>query len=277
MRWLLTCGLLLLAAPAWAGSQSFDWIVDPVPEIPIGTLKTTLIQSYVPDGHPGTQSEGEGAAAGSGPGTVATSNLIRTGIRGLYGLTDQIALMYQLNLAKPSGSLYQYEGSEFGTHFRFYEGHGWKLGGAIELEWQREPQYVDNALDLDIHPIIERDFGPISILLNPILEKNLVGPDSHAGLEASYAAQVLYHFSEHYSAGLESYGDKGRLTHGGSPSQNQDYYVMPVVNANFGSLNFSTGPGIGLTGASDRVVIKFNVGYSFAIFPRSLSPTAIGN
>jgi len=160
-------------------------LVDPVPEIPVGTVKTNVIQSYVPVGHPGTQGEGEGAQ------TVATQSLTRTAIRGLYGLTDQIALMYQLNLAKPSGASYQYEGSEFGTHFRFYEGHGWKLGGAIELEWQRAPQYVDDTLDIDIHPIIERDFGPVSVLLDPILEKNLVGPDSNFGVEASYAAKCF--------------------------------------------------------------------------------------
>ena len=263
MRYLSICALLLLASPVWAGSQSFDWVVDQVPQLPVGTLDTELIQSYVPQGHPGAEN---GDTPGGGAGSVATQNLMRTGIRGLYGLTDRIALMYQLNLAKPSGASYQYEGSEFGAHVRFYEGHGWKLGGAIELEWQREPQYVDNALGIDIHPIIERDFGPLSILVNPILEKTLVGPDSNCGLEAGYSAQVLYHFAEHYAAGLESYGNKGRLTHGGAPSRNQDYYLMPVVNANFGSLDLSTGPGVGLTGASDRLVLKFNMGYSFALF-----------
>jgi len=254
--------LLWAATPAWAGSQSFDWLVDPVPEIQVGAVQTKLIQSYVPLGHPASEADGGGQ-------TVATEDLVRTGFRALIGVSNHVALMYQLNVARPSGQSYQYEGSEFGAHFRFYEGYGWKFGGAVELEWQRDPQYVENPLDIEFHPIIERDFGRISILLNPILEKNLVGPDSHFGIEAGYAAQFLFHFSERYAAGIESYGDKGRLTSGGSASRNQDYYLMPVVNAEFGKLNFSTGPGFGLTGASDQLVLKFNVGYSFALFPPS--------
>lgn len=263
MKWLYLCAMLLAASTAWAGSQDFDWLVDPVPEIPAGTVESKFIESYVPMGHPAAAADDGGASQ-----TVATQGLTRNGFRFFYGITNHIALMYQLNLARPDGQSYQYEGSEFGAHVRIYEGYGWKLGAALEVEWQREPQYVDNQLDIDFHPMIERDLGPVSILLNPIIEKNLVGPDSSAGLDAGYAAQVLYHFSERYAAGLESYGDKGRLMYGGAPSQEQDYYLMPVVDAQFGALNFSTGPGFGLTGASDQMVLKFNVGYSFALFPR---------
>jgi hypothetical protein len=130
MRGLALCSLLLLASPVWAGSQSFDWIVDPVPELPVGTVKTTLIQSYVPKGHPGTQ--GEGDVLG-GAGTVATQDLMRTAIRSFYGLTNNVALMYQLNLAKPNGTSYQYEGSEFGTHLRFTKAMAGKL--AAQSSW----------------------------------------------------------------------------------------------------------------------------------------------
>lgn len=245
--------LVLTTSGAWAGSQSFDWLVDQVPEMSPGTVDSTLIQSYVPKGH--------GAGA---DGTVATGNLTRTAVRTMYGLTDHVALMYQLNLARPNGQSYQYEGSEFGAHFRFYEGEGWKLGGAVEIEWQRAPGFVEDALGLDLHPIVERDFGPVTVLLNPIVEKSLVGPDQGRGMDAGYAAQVLYHFMDRYSAGLEFYGDKGRILDGGSP-HTQDHYIMPVVNGSFGGFDLSAGPGFGLTSASDRVVLKFNLRYAFAM------------
>ena len=252
MKWLGLIGLVLIAAPVWAGSQSFDWLVDPVPELPAGSVDTRLIQSFVPKGH-GPKDDG----------ATATDNLTRTAVRVMYGMTDHVALMYQLNVARPNASSYEYEGSEFGAHLRFYEGEGWKIGGAIELEWQRAPQYVDNALGIDLHPIVERDFGPVSILVNPIVEKNLVGPDAVRGIEAGYTAQLLYHFAERYAAGVEFYGEKGRLTDGGSV-HSQDHYIMPVVNGRFGHLNLAVGPGFGLTSASDRIVMKFGAEYSFA-------------
>jgi hypothetical protein len=252
MKCLSLMGLVLVAASAWAGSQSFDWLVDPVPELPAGSVDTRLIQSFVPKGH-GPRDDGG----------VATEDLTRTAIRTMYGLTDHVALMYQLNVARPNAQSYDYEGSEFGVHLRLFEGEGWKVGGAVELEWQRSPQYVDDALDIDVHPIIERDFGPVSILVNPILAKNLVGPDAVRGVEAAYSAQLLYHFAERYAAGVEFYGEKGRLTDGG-PVHSQDHYIMPVVNGSFGRLNLAVGPGFGLTSASDRVVLKFGAEYSFA-------------
>jgi hypothetical protein len=87
---------------------------------------------------------------------------------------------------------------------------------------------------------------------------------------------VLYHFSEHYSAGLEFYGDKGRQMYGGSPSQNEDYYLMPMINANFGRLKLSAGPGFGLTGASDQIVLKCNVEYSFRLFLNDMFGGSVG-
>src|SRR5580704_6088085 len=167
MRKALIIVGLLMANPAWGASQTFDLIVDQVPEESAGTLDPQLIQSFVPKGH--SQADN---------GAIPTNHVSRSAFRIMYSLIDGLDLMAQLNTARPVNGSFDYAGSEFGVHFRLFEGYGWKLGGALEFEWQRQPQYVDNQFDIEFHPIIERFFGPISIVLNPIIEKPAVGPDA---------------------------------------------------------------------------------------------------
>jgi hypothetical protein len=189
-------------------------------------------------------------------GMVASDKLQRTSLRVFYGLTSWANLFLQFNAAKPNGESYEPEGFEGGFHFDFYQGHNWKLGFAWENEWQRAPKYVDNAFDMDFHPLIEYDVPLwetryLSLLLNPIVEKNLIGAGSWEG---SYSGQVLLHWSTDWSAGVEAYGDVGEFKDMGQEHE-QGAYVMPVLNYKW----ISVGPGIGLTAGSDRLVIKLNV------------------
>ena len=147
-------------------------------------------------------------------------------------------------------------------HLKFYEQHpnqhdGLKLGLAWENEVQRAPQYVDVPYDMDFHPLIEYDVPLpkrqyVSFLLNPIFERNIVGG---AGWEGSWGAQMLYHWSRDFSAGVESYGDIGEFKDMGQ-EHNKGAYAMPVLMWKWVSL----GVGIGLTAGSDRLVTKLNIG-----------------
>lgn len=225
-------------------SQSQDWTVDGFDYFGHGKLTSMVLETYTAKGH---QAQDDGM--------VASDKLQRTSLRIFYGLTDWANLFLQFNTAKPNGQSYEPEGFEGGFHFDFYEGHHWKLGLAWENEWQRAPKYVDNALDMDFHPLIEYD-APLSerylsFLVNPIFEKNFIG----AGCwEGSYSAQILYHWSKDISAGVEAYGDVGEFKDMGQEHE-QGAYLMPVLNYRW----FSFGPGIGLTAGSDRLVLKLNL------------------
>jgi hypothetical protein len=252
-RNVLALALLLAASLFWAPlanadpdpSQAQDWTVDGFQYFGKGLMTPMLLQTYVASGH----------SAQDG-GSVATDKLIRTSLRLFYGLTDDVNLFMQVNTAHPDGQSYEMEGFEGGFHVRLYEGHGFHLGFAWENEWQRSPKYVDVAYDMDFHPLIQQDIGKFTILLNPIVEKDFVGAGAWEG---SYAAQVLYHWSDEYSAGLEFYGDVGEFKH--MPRvRNQAHYVMPVVNWK----DLSFGSGVGLTSGSDRLAFKVNLSYPFS-------------
>ena len=182
MNFCLKCGFTLLIAalvlsvclPGRAycdpdPSQSQDWTVDGFDYFGQGRLTPMVLETYTAKGH----------QAGD-DGMVASDKLQRTSLRVFYGLTSWANLFLQFNAAKPNGESYEPEGFEGGFHFDFYQGHNWKLGFAWENEWQRAPKYVDNAFDMDFHPLIEYDVPLwetryLSLLLNPIVEKNLIG------------------------------------------------------------------------------------------------------
>lgn len=209
-----------------------------------GKFTPTVLETYTAKGHQADN------------GRVASDKLQRTSVRMFYGLTNWANLFLQFNLAKPDGQSYEPEGFEGGFHFDFYEGHNWKLGLAWENEWQRAPKYVDTAFGMEFHPLIEYD-APLadakylSFLMNPIFEKDFIGAGSWEG---GYAGQILYHWSQEFSAGVEAYGDVGKFKHLGHLHE-EGAYLMPVLNYRW----ISVGPGIGLTDGSDRLVFKLNM------------------
>jgi hypothetical protein len=61
------------------------------------------------------------------------------------------------------------------------------------------------------------------------------------------------------SPGLEFYGGIG-LIDDVDPTSEQQHYVFPVLRGELGGgIEYSIGPGFGLTSNSDDVIVKFNV------------------
>ncbi|MGA9723932.1 MAG: hypothetical protein WBQ86_15850, partial [Candidatus Binatus sp.] len=134
------------------------------------------------------------------------------------------------------------------------------LGWYLELEWHRTPQFDDNQLELELKPIIEKDFRHFEVALNPIFEKGVfVGPNKNKGFEFGYAAGIYYDYLREISPGLEFYGALG-LIDDNDPLHAQQHYVFPVLKGELpGGIEYSVGPGIGLTRGSDRVITKVNL------------------
>jgi hypothetical protein len=61
------------------------------------------------------------------------------------------------------------------------------------------------------------------------------------------------------SPGVEFYGGIGMIKHP-DPAKEQQHYIFPVVRGESHGIEYSFGPGFGLTRGSDRVIVKFNIG-----------------
>jgi hypothetical protein len=200
---------------------------------------------------------GEGTAAG----TVPSQDLWYNAYEFTYGLTDRIDAAVSLDMARPRGSGLQWAGDNFELRGRLFDAGVLPvdLGWYAELEWHKVPQFDDAIRELEFKPILERDFGRISIMANPQFEKPVAGAGHRQGVEFGYAAGVQYRLTRMFSPGIEVYGGEGLIDQL-DPAAEQQHYLFPVIWGELPhGLEYNFGVGRGLTRGSDRVIVKFNL------------------
>jgi len=248
--------ILLLARPVLAQVDPWEFEVYPAQTLSKGMMETESLNGFVAKGH----HQGD---SGTSSGDFASNLMYRTSIEVTYGLTDKLETAAYLNLARPNGEgAFQYAGSKFRLRGSLFEQGELPvdLGWYAELEWHRTPEFDDNQLELELRPIIEKDIGRFSIILNPKVEKAIfVGPNKNKGFEFGYVAGLYYRYLRWLSPGLEFYGGVG-LIDDNDPLSKQQHYIFPVLWGEMpGGIEYNFGPGIGLTRGSDRVIAKFNL------------------
>ena len=252
---LVIVALVALAPPAIAQVDPFEFEVYPYATLGSGVIEIESLNSVVPKGH---ALGGNGTASGD----FASNLMYRTAIEVAYGLTDKLEAAMYLNLARPNGASLQYAGSKYRLRGRLFEEGELPidLGWYVELEWHRIHQFDENELEFEFKPLIEKDFGRFEIDLNPKFEKAIfIGPNKNRGFEFGYASGFYYNYLRWITPGVEFYGGIG-LIDNSDPLHQQQHYVFPVLRGEFANgIEYSFGPGIGLTRGSDRVLTKFNL------------------
>jgi hypothetical protein len=251
---------LLVARRARAQVDPFEFEVYPVQTVGRGAIEIESLNSFVPEGH----TTGD---AGTSAGTYPSNLMYRTAIELTYGLTDRIEAAAYLNLARPDGAPFQYAGSKFRLRGSFFEPGELPvdLGWYTELDWHRTPRFDDAELELEVRPIIEKDFGRLQISVDPIFEKPLVAPDTSGGFEFGYVAGIYYNYWRQASPGVEFYGGIGLMSDP-DPRHEQQHYVFPVIRGYLpGGLEYNFGVGIGMTRGSDQVITKLNIEFEHFI------------
>ena len=260
-RWIVVGLMLAVGSRSLAQVDPWEFEVYPAQTEGHGVLEVESLNSFVPDGH----TTGD---AGLSSGDFPSQNMYRTSIEVTYGLTDKIEAAAYLNLAKPDGASFQYAGSKYRLRGSLFEQGQLPvdLGWYVELEWHKTPQFDDSELELELRPIIEKDFGRFQIEMNPIFEKAIfVGPDHNKGFEFGYVAGLYYDYSRWISPGLEFYGGIG-LIDDVDPLHEQQHYIFPVLRGELGGgFEYNVGPGIGLTRGSDQVIMKVNIEFEHFI------------
>jgi hypothetical protein len=257
---ILAAAFLLIAANASAQVDPFEFEVYPYQTEGKGEVELESLNSFVPSGHNHSDD-------GTSAGTFPSQNIYRTALELTYGFTDHVEGAAYLNLAHPNAESFQYAGAKFRVRGSLFEQGEMPvdLGWYLELEWHRTPQFDDNQLELELKPIIEKDFRKFEVMLNPIFEKGvLVGPNKNKGFEFGYAAGIYYDYLREISPGLEFYGALG-LIDDNDPLHAQQHYVFPVLKGEVLGIEYSVGPGIGLTRGSDRVITKVNLEFEHYI------------
>jgi hypothetical protein len=252
----LACMVALGLFPRRAAAQFDPWEFEVYPYATEerGVVELEMLNGVVPNGHNHGDS---GLSSGTFPSQDAWYNSYEL----TYGLTDRIEAAAYLNLAQIRGQGFWYAGSKYRLRGRLFDQGTLPIdiGWYTELEWHKTPQFDDASLELELRPIMEKDLGPFSIMVDPIFEKPLLGPDKNKGFEFGYVSGIYYRWLHDLSPGIEFYGGAG-LIDDSDPLSEQQHYIFPVIwgHLPYGA-EYNVGPGFGLTRGSDRVIVKFNL------------------
>lgn len=251
-------------ARAMAQIDPWEFEIYPYATESRGVLEFETDNAVVANGH----SRGDN---GTSSGIFRSQGMWYNGNELTYGLTDRIEAAAYVTFAYPNGHGFWWTGNKLRVRGRFFDEGVLPvdLGWYVEFEWHKTPQFDDADLELELKPIIEKDFGRLSLITNPVFEKPLYGRGHDQGFEFGYRNGIYYRLMRYLSPGVEFYGGAG-LIDDTDPLQRQQHYIFPVL---WGELphriRYNFGPGFGLTRGSDRVLVKFNVeveGFVGALF-----------
>lgn len=250
----LMAGSILCPKTARAQVDPWEFEVYPYATESRGVVELEMLNGAVPNGH----SQGD---RGLSSGDYATEGAWFNAIELTYGLTDRIEAAAYIDNTLVRGHGYWYSGSKYRLRGSVFDPGVLPvdLGWYAELEWHRINEFDDAELEIEFKPIIEKDLGRFSFRFNPIFEKPITGEDKNRGFEFGYASGGYYRWQRYLSPGVEFYGGIG-LIDDSDPISDQQHYIFPVA---WGELphgvEYSVGPGFGLTRGSDHVIVKFNL------------------
>jgi hypothetical protein len=138
----------------------------------------------------------------------------------------------------------------------------WRLG--LNIEFSLVPETYDRGRWAnELRPIVAWENRYFAFAFNPIVDTSLAGPDAGGGPTFEPCVAVAYKVHEAVSFGVEYYTNLGPFS-SFLPLREQEQYIYEVFNLlAVKSFELNVGVGEGLTDASNRLVFKTIVGYSW--------------
>ena len=177
-----------------------------------------------------------------------------------YGVTDKFSLAAYLDFEQPSGeSLKLTQAHAVVARYRMFEKGEHFFDPAIYVEYYipRESYQGEGKEKIEARVILQKDLSEKTHLkLNPKFEKMTSGPDVSEGVEFEYGAGIYHDTFAKAALGLEVFGQIGEFAKI-KPSDEQTHYILPNVEFKvMDGVSWNVGAGLGLTDASDKVIVK---------------------
>jgi hypothetical protein len=173
--------------------------------------------------------------------------------------------MYQFTAIQPDGS-YQWVGTHIRPRLGLPERYASRI--PVGLSLSQEIGYQRASFDPDtwtweLRPIIDKKVGKLYASFNPTLEKSFHGPSKDSGWGFSPNVKVSYDFHKRVAFGLEYYGAYGPWT-SWDPVRETEQLFIPAFDIDLGKRwEFNVGVGVGVTQATDHLIVKTILGYRF--------------
>jgi hypothetical protein len=203
-------------------------------------------------------------------GVVRTQSAVHETLEVTYGFTEWIETGFYLFTSFQPESGLEWVGDHIRPRARLPESWGWPVGVSLSMEFgYQQRDFSTDAWTWEIRPIVDQKLGRWYWAFNPAVEMSLKGDNANQGFSFTPAAKVSYDVTSRVSAGLEYYGDLGRIS-SIEPARKQEHLIFPVLDIDLGPRwEFNVGVGVGLTPATDRLIVKAIIGYRFGAMPPS--------
>ena len=171
--------------------------------------------------------------------------------------------LYQFTSLQSDGS-YQWVGSHIRPRVAVPESYQWPVGLSLSFEFgYQRAAFSADTWTLEIRPIVDKKIGRLYAAFNPTLDRSFHGPSTSQGLVFSPNVKFSYDVTKKVAFGLEYYGSYGPVTNW-DPLRDQEQQILPAVDIDFGkNWEFNFGVGVGVTQATDHLLVKAILGYRF--------------
>ncbi len=197
-------------------------------------------------------------------GMLPTDHAVHETIEITQGFNSWFETGFYIFTSARNGQGWQWVGDHIRPRVRVPEKWHWPVGLSVsnEVGYQRRIFSV-NTWTWEIRPIIDKKLGPWYLSFNPTVDKALHGPDTSRGYEFSPNFKFSYDVTPKVALGMEYYGAVGPVT-GFDPFREQQQQFVPAVDLNVSPRwEFNFGVGVGVTQATDHLIIKAIVGRRF--------------
>jgi len=195
------------------------------------------------------------------PGGFASDHSLNGTPEFAYGMTDWWELGLYLPFAVQNN---QFLSDAFKVRTLFVSPHAdarsFFYGINFELS-NTTPPFSQSRFGLEIRPIIGVRNADYEFIVNPIVDASF---GRYGEVDFAPAARLARKLDKDLFAGFEYYADFGEFGHFGKWSD-QQHTLFAVTDFKVGVVDVNFGVGYGLTGASDRWVVKGILGYAFPV------------
>ncbi len=199
-----------------------------------------------------------------GDGMLGTNHAEHQTLEITHGFNEWFECgFYQFTSIQPDGS-WKWVGTHIRPRIAIPKKYKLPVGLSLSTEFgYQRPIFDDDTWTWEIRPIIDKEIGKWYFSFNPTFEKSFHGPGQQAGVSFTPNAKGSYQVMKVVAVGLEYYGDVGPVR-SVSRFREQGQMFLPALDFDFGKRwEFNFGVGVGVTQATDHLLIKAILGYRF--------------
>ena len=243
--------LVGFTATSLAAQENYEIQVYGSETVPRGVTMFELHSNYTINGRRFVSPDGE----------LPTYHALHETVEITHGFNAWSELGFYWFMAKPDGRGLQWVGTHLRPRVRVPESWGWPVGVSIsqEIGYARARLSAD-TWTYELRPLIDKDFGPWYVSLNPVLGKSLRGPNAAEAFDFTPNVNVGYDLTKQINLAVEYYGATGTIKRT-EPIASQEHQIFFAVNLDVSpAWEFNLGYGTALTGAGDKKIIKMILG-----------------